>query len=105
MNPNANGVAQGNQQPQMVSLVRLSPNSDVGLMNIGIAGKVVPADDGNRVELILMISLAQPSPIDGSLHIEHIAHRVIDIVAADKLIAQFTEQKAARVAPSLIVPV
>lgn len=104
MNPHANGVAQGNQQPQMLSLVRLSADSDVGLMNIGMAGKVTQAPDGNRVEVILMISLAQPSPIDGRLHIEHIPYRIVGVAEASDLIAKFLEQKAAAQAPSLLIP-
>lgn len=100
-------------QGNAIGLARLAPGSDVGLAGIGLTAKVSAQFDAegkstsnNIVEIWITMALAQPSPIDGLLHIEEIPYRMIGAAVAPALIEKFNEMKAARLqsAPSLIVP-
>lgn len=92
------------KQPEdnrQISLVRLAPDVDIGLVGVGITARV--AEDGN-VQLWLTIACGQPSPLDGKLHVEEILWRQVDQAPATKLIEQFNQMKDARKQPLVLVP-
>lgn len=117
---------QGNQgQGQLIRMIRLSPDSDIGIISAGITAKVVdvgPLDqiahaletgsefnvpnNNKRAEFWLTVALGQPSVI-GQLHVEEINLRMVLSCSSYELIEKFARQKAERAAqasPVLVVP-
>lgn len=88
---------------QRVGLMRLKEGVDIGLMGAGLTTKLLDQEDGTkRVEYWLTVGLAQPSPLDGQLHVEEIAIRLVAVGTVDELIEKFEKQKETKTPSSLI---
>lgn len=102
----ANGVPhlppQGNQQ---IALTRLSPDSEVGLIGMGLKGVPVVQDGKAKMQVWVMIALGEPSIIPGGGFVCEIPWKPIDMIPAEVLIEKFNEAKKAAFAQSPLVVV
>ncbi len=94
----------GQGNGQVLALTRLADDSDIGLAGARIAAKVIPSEIVNRVELWIVLTLAQPSPLADGAYVEEIPYRMIGTVDVPELIKAFQDMRAARaVVPSLVL--
>lgn len=101
---------QGNGQ-QHLSLIRLAPDSGIGLINAGIVARLieeVPGSDGvvaqpAHVQLWIALALGEPLAL-GGVHIENVPYRMIGMISVGELTTAFNAMKEAKQAtqPSLI---
>ncbi len=95
---------------KVIGLARLIEGCDVGMISVGIVAKVIQPNVGPEivsvptVEFWLAVSLGQPSPLDGSLHIEDVLLRMVGGTTSQSLIDAFNAQKEAKRTPLVSVP-